>query len=184
MNKTITSKDLLLSAAKEIAQQEGFENLSVRGVAAKCGVSVGSIYNYFPDKSAMIHSIIDDFWLSAIQEITIRSISSYNFLDVFQQTFEQFHRYLSGFDADWLRQIAFLGDTNQPNNVSAHFIQLSEHFMRALDSDSSVSDTLWTSDFSQNDFVLFVYENMIMMLQRELDDCSYFVKLCARILYK
>ena len=184
MNKTITSKDLLLSAAKEIAQQEGFENLSVRGVAAKCGVSVGSIYNYFPDKSAMIHSIIDDFWLSAIQEITIRSISSYNFLDVFQQTFEQFHRYLSGFDSDWLRQIAFLGDMNLPNSESAHFKQLSEHFTRALDSDSSVSDTLWTSDFTQADFVLFVYENMIMMLQRKSDDSSYFVKLCARILYK
>jgi len=184
MNKTITSKDLLLTAAKEIAQQEGFEKLSIRGVASRCGVSVGSIYNYFPDKTSMIHSIIDDFWLTATQEITVRSISSYNFLDVFQQTFEQFHRYLSGFDADWLRQIGFLGDTNQPNSESAHFKQLSDHFTRALDSDSSVSDTLWTSDFTQADFVLFVYENMIMMLQRKSDDSSYFVKLCARILYK
>ena len=61
MNKTITSKDLLLTAAKEIAQQDGFEKLSIRGVASKCGVSIGSIYNYFPDKDSMIHSIIDDF---------------------------------------------------------------------------------------------------------------------------
>ncbi len=184
MNKTITSKDLLLTAAKEIAQVEGFENLSIRGVAVKCGVSVGSIYNYFPDKSTMIQSIIDDFWLTATQEITLRTTSSYNFLDVFQQTFEQFHRYLAGFDSDWLRQVTFLNEKNLPNRESDHFTQLSDHFRRALTSDNSISDTLWTSDFSRDEFILFVYENMIMMLLRELDDCSYFVKLCARILYK
>ena len=54
MNTVVTSREQILGAAKEIAALEGVAQISIRGVAKACGVSVGSIYNYFPTKSELV----------------------------------------------------------------------------------------------------------------------------------
>lgn len=38
----------------EIIAEEGFEGLSVRGVAARAGVSLGAVQHHFPTKTAML----------------------------------------------------------------------------------------------------------------------------------
>ena len=45
MNKTATSRQALLEAAREIARRDGLGHISNRRTAAKCGVSVGTVYN-------------------------------------------------------------------------------------------------------------------------------------------
>ena len=45
MNTVVTSREQILDAAKKIAALEGATQISIRGVAKACGVSVGSIYN-------------------------------------------------------------------------------------------------------------------------------------------
>lgn len=58
MNKTITSQEAILCAGKEIVLEKGLQGLNIRDVARRCGVSVGSIYNYFPTKSDLIVATI------------------------------------------------------------------------------------------------------------------------------
>lgn len=41
MNKTATSRQALLEAAREIARRDGLGHISIRRTAAMCGVSVG-----------------------------------------------------------------------------------------------------------------------------------------------
>ena len=65
MNTVVTSREQILDAAKEIAALEGATQISIRGVAKACGVSVGSIYNYFPTKSELVIAVIEDFWRGA-----------------------------------------------------------------------------------------------------------------------
>lgn len=48
MSKTITSQEAILGAGKEIVLEYGLQGLNIRDVAKRCGISVGSIYNYFP----------------------------------------------------------------------------------------------------------------------------------------
>ena len=36
------------------ACKHGLSSLSIRTIAKECSVSVGSIYNYFPDKAALV----------------------------------------------------------------------------------------------------------------------------------
>ena len=50
MNTVVTSKDEILRASRELIRQRGWSAVSIRSVAAACGVSVGSIYNYFSSK--------------------------------------------------------------------------------------------------------------------------------------
>ena len=45
MNKTATSRQALLEAAREIARRDGLGHISIRRTAAMCGVSIGTVYN-------------------------------------------------------------------------------------------------------------------------------------------
>src|SRR6266567_7610341 len=55
----------ILAAADGILSQEGFEALTVRRIALEAGVPVGSIYQFFPDKAAVVdalaHGYIGEF---------------------------------------------------------------------------------------------------------------------------
>lgn len=46
--------DLILSAARRIIADRGSANLSIADVAAEAGITPGSIYQYFPNRSAVI----------------------------------------------------------------------------------------------------------------------------------
>ena len=47
MNTVVTSKEEILKTSRELIQQAGWSAVNIRSVATACGVSVGSIYNYF-----------------------------------------------------------------------------------------------------------------------------------------
>ncbi|WP_433701358.1 TetR/AcrR family transcriptional regulator [Nocardiopsis sp. CA-288880] len=51
--------DALVGAALEIAEQEGVDALSMRGLAARLGVGAATLYTYVPDKSALIALMVD-----------------------------------------------------------------------------------------------------------------------------
>lgn len=55
----------ILAAADAILSVEGFEALTVRRIAQEAGVPVGSIYQFFPDKAAVVdalaHGYIGEF---------------------------------------------------------------------------------------------------------------------------
>lgn len=49
----------ILKAAAETLANEGLENFNTNALAAKSGVSVGTIYQYFSSKEQIIHALID-----------------------------------------------------------------------------------------------------------------------------
>lgn len=55
-NKLI--KNSILKSAKEIVQESGLDNLSIRKLAKKVGYSPANIYQYFDNKDAIINSLI------------------------------------------------------------------------------------------------------------------------------
>ena len=62
MNTVVISKDEILKASRELIRQQGWSAVSIRSVAAACGVSVGSIYNYFSSKSDLIGATVESVW--------------------------------------------------------------------------------------------------------------------------
>ena len=62
MNTVVTSKEEILKASRELIRQQGWSAVSIRSVAAACGVSVGSIYNYFDSKSALVGAAVESVY--------------------------------------------------------------------------------------------------------------------------
>lgn len=78
MNTQITSAEEILKAAQKILLEHGASALNMRAVAAACGVSVGSIYNYFPSKSALIGATIESVWTEIFRPFTSRCYTSFD----------------------------------------------------------------------------------------------------------
>ena len=51
--------DALVEATARILVREGFDQASTNRIAAKAGVSVGSLYQYFPCKEALVAAVIE-----------------------------------------------------------------------------------------------------------------------------
>ena len=62
MNTVVTSKAEILKASRELIQQKGWSAVNIRAVAAACGVSVGSLYNYFDSKTELVGATVESVW--------------------------------------------------------------------------------------------------------------------------
>lgn len=51
--------DVILDAASRVLIQDGYEKLSTNRVAKLAGVSVGSLYQYFPGKRALVGAVLE-----------------------------------------------------------------------------------------------------------------------------
>ena len=57
-----TSKEEILKTSRVLIQQNGWEAVNIRAVAAACGVSVGCIYNYFGSKTELVSAAVESIW--------------------------------------------------------------------------------------------------------------------------
>ena len=62
MNTIVTSREEILKASRILIQQNGWAAVNMRSVAAACGVSVGSVYNYFDSKTALVSAAVESVW--------------------------------------------------------------------------------------------------------------------------
>lgn len=60
----------ILDTARQLLVEKGITNVSIRMIAGKVGCSVGTIYFYFENKDALVHSLIEEGFekLISIQE--------------------------------------------------------------------------------------------------------------------
>ena len=62
-------KDRLLAEAKRQIDQDGYDSVTIRSIAKGCGVGVGTVYNYFPSKEALIATHLLEDWHGCLEAI-------------------------------------------------------------------------------------------------------------------
>lgn len=60
-------KNTILKEAKAQALTFGYSAVTMRSVAQKCNIAIGTIYNYFPSKDILFASFLLDAWLDTMQ---------------------------------------------------------------------------------------------------------------------
>ncbi len=61
----------LLAETRRQVSESGYGAVTVRGVAAACGVGVGTVYNYFPSKDVLIASFMLEDWNDALDAMRV-----------------------------------------------------------------------------------------------------------------
>ena len=52
--------EAILRATAELIGTAGYANLSIEGVAQRAGVSVGTLYQYYPNKQALLCAVLEN----------------------------------------------------------------------------------------------------------------------------
>lgn len=95
-------KQLILSHAKEILYNQGYQKLSMRALSKACGIALGTIYNYYPTKKDLVFEMMTDYWqcyLDAVAEIIVADADFYTKLD---RVFNELEVFISNFRQYWL----------------------------------------------------------------------------------
>ncbi|MEE1329426.1 MAG: TetR/AcrR family transcriptional regulator [Oscillospiraceae bacterium] len=66
----------LLQEAKRQVEEIGYSAMTIRSVAKECGVGVGTVYNYFPSKDALLATYMLEDWNKCVA--TINAVSTYS----------------------------------------------------------------------------------------------------------
>lgn len=186
MNKMITSREELLKQAKEIIDEKGSQNLNMRELSKKCGIAIGSVYNYFPSKSDLVFALVEDFWKTIFKPENFCLSQEVLFVDFIDELYCSFAKHLGKFRAIYAEQMSIMKskDKLQGKQIEQTYLTKVFHCIRhALDMDKKICKDIWTEQFTKNDFSKFVFDNMFSNLIRGTEDCTYLKQIINRILY-
>lgn len=185
MNKTITSREAILSAGKEIIIQSGVNSVNIRDVAHKCGISVGSVYNYFPSKSDLVVATIESVWIEIMMDsqgdISRQSFSD-SVLSLFSSIQKGCQKYPSFFSVHSMSAASF--DKNKGREVmNRYFSHIKNGLLESLNHDAGIKKEVFTNQFTKTDFVDFVFSNIVTLLMKRANSCDFLLEIVKRTIY-
>ena len=105
MPKQVIDKDKLIEQAYSIAAREGISALSVRKLAAACGIAVGSVYMYFPTKADLTAAVFTRFFGQELFEDCCRVDGRETFTDYVRKLRSALGVALADMDVDWFAEM-------------------------------------------------------------------------------
>ena len=93
-------ESILMAARKSLLETETHD-LSMRQLAQQCGTAVGTVYNYFPSKEALIAEVIMPDWLECCREMKEGAVSGADPLFAVRETAAALRRFTSRYAPVW-----------------------------------------------------------------------------------
>ena len=59
----------LMEEARRQAEELGYSAMTIRSVAKGCDVGVGTVYNYYPSKDALIAAFVQYDWVESMEPL-------------------------------------------------------------------------------------------------------------------
>ena len=69
-------EERLITEAKRQIEESGYGAVTIRSIAKACGVGVGTVYNYFPSKEALLASYMLTDWSRCV--VAINAVGTYS----------------------------------------------------------------------------------------------------------
>lgn len=188
MRKNILSKEFLLSVAYTIVEKEGPASLTVRKVANNAKISIGSVYNYFESKEALILALIDKLWNDFYFE-KLENVSEDIHYDTFLiEAYDSFFTLTHNTYNLFQNHFSF-ADFN--NNKSYHLEKHNQQktmiynlFFSILEKDPRVDSSIWNDTLTPSSFNWFVVNNFFSYIKRRESNIHILIEIIRSVIYK
>lgn len=95
-------KEDIITVSRVILSQEGYEKFSMREISSKCGIALGTIYNYFRTKDEIVTEIIMSDWFLANRRMDLAIHSNGSEIEKLESIFMALKDFVHDFHNIWI----------------------------------------------------------------------------------
>lgn len=186
MKKECTSREELLSVTLELAETEGVSAVNMRDVATKCGVALGTVYNYFDSKETLMLAAMEKFWYNTFHNTSLTWLSQTDFLSAFNEFWNFSNNALHKFKTSFISQMDSLRQQTRVEGKALekiYFSHIESGLLQILKADKKISPNKWTEDFTPEQFISLLIEATLYQLRREERSPVFLLELIKRTIY-
>ena len=186
MPNQVIDKDKLIDQAYAIAAREGISALSVRKLAAACGIAVGSVYMYFPTKADLTAAVFTRFFAQALFEECCRVDGRESFTDYVRKLRGALGDALAQMDVDWFAEMRRLPRSEHEALEAARgpmLAHMEQGLQHVLEADPAVVRSRLVGALSLEKLCPFVLRTIFTSLT-EGADCETLFALLDASLYE
>ena len=181
LNNTITSKEEILKAGREIVATKGLKEINMRSVATKCNIALGTLYNYYANKDDLLLSVIESIWRDIFHLKSYNSNSFIDFVEYIISCIKDSMNKYPGFFFTHSMSIAASNRDKAKSAMQSCFEHIKKELLAVLNIDESIDKGVFNKDFTQEDFVSFVFSNIVLALVNK-DDNNTLIEVIKRVL--
>lgn len=185
MPKQVIDRDKLVAQAYAIASHDGISALSVRKVAAACGIAVGSVYGYFPTKADLTAAVLTRFFDENLSDELCAMRSGERFTSYVRRFREALCAARADMNVDWFVEMRRLpsGEQEVLEAVRAPMLaHIERGLTRVLDADEAVDRSRLVGPMSAEALCRYVLRAVFASLM-ESGECETLFALLDAALY-
>ena len=110
----------LAEEARRQIEESGFASMTIRSVAKSCGVGVGTVYNYYSSKEALVATFMLSDWKACIADIQNCADTAENAETVLRAVSEKLQLFMKQYDPifrDESAAVSYTGSTSKYHGI-------------------------------------------------------------------
>lgn len=171
LNKQLTTEADILKVSKKYILQNGFSSFNVRTITRECGISIGTLYNYFPSKTELVIATVESIWKEIFEPFN--NLSDFDrFPEVVKcmyETIENGNSRYPGFFSIHYLSFASEGKKEGIEMMNSYFSRLKKNLLVVLRKDTSVNPEIFNDEFSDEKFIDYVFTLLLSSLLNKED---------------
>lgn len=184
MNTVITSKEAILTVCRGIVAEQGIKALNMRLVSERCHIALGTLYNYYADKDALVLATVESIWREIFHGVH-QDTDGVSFPDYVAELYGRIRRGAQAYPGFLTGHSIGIASAkrNEAKSVMEHtFVHMKAGMLEVLQSDPFVPERAFSPAFSQEDFAGFVLDHLLILLVQGQPDCGMLLEIIRRVL--
>lgn len=171
--------------SRKLLQQQGWTAINIRSVAAACGVSVGSIYNYFDSKAALVGTTIESVWHEIFHRLEDGCVfqDTQDCITWLYSQMQYGHKQYPGFFT--LHSLGFMQEekADGKQRMQGAWQHILDELCSVLKRDARIRDGAFTEQFTVESCADVLFSLMLSALIRQAYDPAAVLEVVRRLLY-
>jgi len=106
-------KDDICRTTRRMLEENGYGDLNIRAIAGRCGIGMGTIYNYFRSKEEIVAEIVLEDWNLILRRMDQANRQIGEPMKRLSAVFALLQEYISGFHGTWMQMN--MADAEKPD---------------------------------------------------------------------
>lgn len=186
MNTVITSKEAIMQVCRSIVAENGIKALNMRSVADQCHIALGTLYNYYADKDALVLATVESIWRE-IFHAGHQDRMGASFPDDVAELYARVRKGAEAYPGFLTGHSISIADAKrgEAKSIMEHtFAHMKSGMLEVLRNDPSVSEDAFPPSFSEEDFVGFVLDHLLILLVQGQPNCNVLLEIIRRVIYR